>query len=70
MNKKIAFKNKLEREQALSDNAHLRVVVEANHLDENYLLFTDQVEGLRDKSLEERVVELEGRISALENPVA
>ncbi len=66
MNKKIVFKDNSERTQALLNNSHLRLIEEADHLNENYLLFTDQPEGSREKSFEERVAELEGRVSALE----
>ncbi len=67
MNKKIVFKNNSERAQALLDNSHLRLIEEADHLDGSYLLFTDQPEGYREKSFEERVAELEGRVATLEN---
>jgi len=69
MKTKIKYKDDIERVAAVEGNIHLRLVEDARHGDGNYLVFTDETESVAAKGLEERVTELEGRLSALENPV-
>jgi len=68
MRKKVVFTTKEEQAAALKDNAGLRLIEEARNKYEGYFLFTDEPgsEGAQAKSLEERVVDLEARIAALE----
>lgn len=71
MRKKVVFTTEAEKALVLQDNAGLRLIEETYNGDENSFLFTDEpgIEGAQEKSLEKRVVELEARVSVLENSV-
>lgn len=70
MKTKINYKDETGRTAAMETNAGLRLAEDARHDNGNYLIFTDELEGVAVKSLEETVALLEARVVALENPVA
>ncbi len=60
MKVKKKYKGLTERAQILVDSAHMRIIEEGNHSDEDYIVFTDEPKIPVGKPLAQQLVELEG----------
>ncbi|WP_372632395.1 hypothetical protein [Cohnella sp.] len=69
----VMYETQEQRAQLIADNADKRLVEEQNHIDGNYLVFSDNAKALYIKSLEDQILPMashaDGGDTIMVNPV-